>query len=87
MSYINSIGGDEPLTLRISAAWQQQARRNRFPGGESNPAILTIAGDPTAVNGIKADAQAVRIRKYVKNGKLVIETPDGIFNLSGVQIK
>ena len=54
---------------------------------ESNPATLTIAGDPTAVNGIKAGAQAIRIRKYVKNGKLVIETPNGIFNLSGVQIK
>ena len=54
---------------------------------ESDPAILTIAGDPTAANGIKADAQAVRIRKYVKNGKLVIETPNGIFTVSGVQIK
>jgi hypothetical protein len=55
---------------------------------ESDPATLTIAaGDPSAVKTIKTDVQVDGIRKYVKNGKIVIETPRGLYSISGAQIK
>lgn len=54
---------------------------------ESEPATLTITAGGTAIATVKAGTQADSVRKYVKDGRIVIETAKGIFSLSGVQIK
>lgn len=54
---------------------------------ESEPATLTITAGGTAIATVKAGTQADSVRKYVKDGRIVIETAKGIFSLSGVQIR
>ena len=54
---------------------------------ESEPATLTITAGGTAIATVKAGTQAGSVRKYVKDGRIVIETAKGIFSLSGVQIR
>lgn len=54
---------------------------------KSETATLTITAGGTAIATVKAGTQADSVRKYVKDGRIVIETAKGIFSLSGVQIK
>ena len=54
---------------------------------ESETATLTITAGGTAIATVKAGTQADSVRKYVKDGRIVIETAKGIFSLSGVQIR
>ena len=54
---------------------------------KSETATLTITAGGTAIATVKAGTQAGSVRKYVKDGRIVIETAKGIFSLSGVQIR
>lgn len=54
---------------------------------KSETATLTITAGGTAIATVKAGTQADSVRKYVKDGRIVIETAKGIFSLSGVQIR
>ena len=55
----------------------------------TTPARLNIVfeGATTAINGIEEVAPLTKTRKVVKNGRLVIETANGEFTVSGARVK
>ena len=63
-------------------------------GGENNgvDVIMIYASDdapedPDGIATLKGAAQTVAVRKLMKDGQMLIQTPSGIYNAVGVQVK
>lgn len=56
---------------------------------ELNSKAFTIVfdGETTAINGVEEVAPVTKTRKVIKNGRLVIETANGEYTVSGARIK
>lgn len=48
---------------------------------------LDFGSETTAIQTVNTEKQAVKTRKVMKDGRIVIETADGIFSLSGNRVK
>lgn len=56
-------------------------------GSGAKSFTIVFDDDATAINGVTENNAKVAVKKYVKNGKLIIETANGTFNAAGVQVK
>lgn len=56
-------------------------------GSMSAPALTFNFGETTAIQTVNTEKQAAKTRKVMKDGRIVIETADGIFSLSGNRVK
>ena len=79
----NAIGA---ITLSETGANLVMIESNQTGGDGGFSAYAIVAADPTGISNVKADAAAAA-KKYVKNGRLVIETARGTFNAAGVEVK
>ena len=79
----NAIGA---ITLSETGANLVMIESNQTGGDGGFSAYAIVAADPTGISDVKADAAAAA-KKYVKNGRLVIETARGTFNAAGVEVK
>lgn len=88
-------GSGTLLALNSSAAEYQTYNGTYFP---SNKAYLMVssgarslkiafADETTAINAIEDIAKNGTARKYLRDGKLVIETAKGVFSVQGTQMK
>ena len=80
----NAIGA---ITLSETGANLVMIESNQTGGDGGFSAYAIVAADATGISNVKADAAAAGAKKYVKNGRLVIETARGTFNAAGVVIK
>ena len=72
-------------TLGAGKAYlQTNAALTANPGARLN---IVFEGETTAINGIEEVAPVTKTRKVVKNGRLVIETANGEFTVSGARVK
>ena len=79
----NAIGA---ITLSETGANLVMIESNQTGGDGGFSAYAIVAADATGISDVKADAAAAA-KKYVKNGRLVIETARGTFNAAGVEVK
>ena len=87
------------LALNSSAAEFQEYNGTYFPANKAyllidsySPArqlVMTFENDeePTAIKSINETGSPVITKKYLRNGKLVIETAKGVYNMQGISIK
>lgn len=54
---------------------------------EARPLTIVFEGETTGINGVEEIAPVTKTRKVVKNGRLVIETPNGEFTIDGAKVK
>lgn len=57
------------------------------PTGASAKEGFTFEDTTTGINGVEEIAPVTKTRKVVKNGRLVIETPNGEFTIDGARVK
>lgn len=56
-------------------------------GAASLPSELTIKSDATGIEHVNKNDNKAGVKKYVKEGKLVIETAKGTFSATGTQVR
>lgn len=56
-------------------------------GGDAKALTIVFNDATTGINGVEEIAPVTKTRKIVKNGRLVIETPNGEFTIDGAKIK
>lgn len=80
-----------PAQLNVTTGEIEVSAGNVTITGTSAIVVSKIVFTPkgsSAVKNVKAaNAQKAAVKKYVKNGQLVIETANGIFSVSGAQVK
>ena len=86
------------LALEKTSATFKEYTGTYFPANKayllvpstSRQLSMVFAGDDevTAINGVESnDGTSTTIRKYLKDGRLVIETANGLFNAAGARIR
>lgn len=56
-------------------------------GGDAKALTIVFNDATTGINGVEEIAPITKTRKVVKNGRLVIETPNGEFTIDGAKVK
>lgn len=56
-------------------------------GGDAKALTIVFNDATTGINGVEEIAPVTKTRKVVKNGRLVIETPNGEFTIDGAKVK
>ena len=56
-------------------------------GGDAKALTIVFNDATTGINGVEEMSPVTKTRKVVKNGRLVIETPNGEFTIDGAKVK
>ena len=71
--------------LKANRAYLSTSYNVSAPGAKALTIVFNDA--TTGINGVEEIAPVTKTRKVVKNGRLVIETPNGEFTIDGAKVK